>query len=57
MRIDDKVIVITGAARGIGQEYARSLGAVGARIVACDINDCGATVELIKQTGAQVTGV
>jgi p-cumic alcohol dehydrogenase len=57
LRIDGKVIVITGAARGIGQEYARSLAAAGARIVACDINDCGATVELVKQTGAQATGV
>jgi NAD(P)-dependent dehydrogenase (short-subunit alcohol dehydrogenase family) len=26
MNIDGKVIVITGAARGIGQEYARYLG-------------------------------
>ena len=56
MNIRDRVIVITGAARGIGQEYARSLGAAGARIVVADISDCSATVELVKQTGAQVIG-
>ena len=37
MNIEGKVIVITGAARGIGQEYARYLGSLGARIVAADI--------------------
>jgi len=57
LRIDGKVIVITGAARGIGQEYARSLAAAGARIVVCDVKDCGATIELVKQTGGQVTAV
>jgi len=31
MKIEGKVIVITGAARGIGQEYARYFGSLGAR--------------------------
>lgn len=57
MNIRDKVIVITGAARGIGQEYARSFGAAGARIVAADINDCSVTVDLVKQAGAEATAV
>jgi p-cumic alcohol dehydrogenase len=57
LHIAGKVIVITGAARGIGQEYARGLASLGARIVACDINDCGPTVELVRQAGAQVTSV
>ena len=48
MNIDGKVIVITGAARGIGQEYARYLGGLGARIVAADINDCSSTLDLVK---------
>jgi len=30
MNIEGKVIVITGAARGIGQEYARYLDGLGA---------------------------
>jgi hypothetical protein len=30
MNVEGKVIVITGAARGLGQEYARYLGGLGA---------------------------
>jgi 3-oxoacyl-[acyl-carrier protein] reductase len=48
MNVQGKVIIITGAARGIGQEYARYLGGQGARIVAADINDCAQTLELVK---------
>jgi 3-oxoacyl-[acyl-carrier protein] reductase len=33
-------VLITGAARGLGFEYARALGIAGARIVAGDIADC-----------------
>jgi p-cumic alcohol dehydrogenase len=53
MTVQGKVIVITGAARGIGQEYARSLGAAGARVVAADISDCSATLDLIKKAGGE----
>ena len=42
MSVADKVVLITGAARGLGFEYARFLGAAGARIVAGDITDCTA---------------
>jgi NAD(P)-dependent dehydrogenase (short-subunit alcohol dehydrogenase family) len=48
MNIDGKVIIITGAARGIGQEYARYLGGLGARIVVADISDCARTLDLVK---------
>jgi 3-oxoacyl-[acyl-carrier protein] reductase len=51
MQIEGKSIVITGAARGLGQEYARYLGGLGARIVICDINDCSQTIDLIKAEG------
>ncbi len=57
MSLRDKVIVITGAARGIGQEYARSCGAAGARIVAADLRDCSATLELVQQAGGEAIGV
>jgi 3-oxoacyl-[acyl-carrier protein] reductase len=57
MNIDGKVILITGAARGIGQEYARYLGGLGARIVAGDINDCTATVELVTAAGGKAIGL
>ena len=56
MNIDGKVIVITGAARGIGQEYARYLGGLGARIVAADINDCSGTLDLVKTEKGTAVG-
>jgi len=42
MSVDGKVVLITGAARGLGFEYARSLGAAGAHVVAGDVADCRA---------------
>jgi 3-oxoacyl-[acyl-carrier protein] reductase len=44
MSVAGKTIAITGAARGLGQEFARHLAAAGANIVVGDVNDCGATV-------------
>jgi p-cumic alcohol dehydrogenase len=40
MDVADKVVLITGAARGLGFEYARALGAAGAVVVAGDVADC-----------------
>ena len=45
MSVAEKVVLITGAARGLGFEYARFLGAAGARIVAGDIADCAAATD------------
>ena len=38
MRLQDKVIVVTGAAQGIGEAYAKGLAAEGAKVVVADIN-------------------
>jgi NAD(P)-dependent dehydrogenase (short-subunit alcohol dehydrogenase family) len=57
MDVRDKVVVITGAARGIGQEFARGLAAAGASIVAADINDCSLTVSLAEAEGGKAIGV
>lgn len=51
MNVEGKVIIITGAARGIGQEYGRYLGGVGAHIVLADINDCSHSLDLVKGAG------
>src|ERR1700687_5860319 len=53
MDVRDKVVAITGAARGLGQEFARSLAAAGARVIAADINDCAATLELVAAAGGK----
>jgi p-cumic alcohol dehydrogenase len=47
MSIEGKVVAITGAARGLGQEFARSLAAAGACVVAADISDCAATLDIV----------
>ncbi|MBI2246099.1 MAG: SDR family oxidoreductase [Nocardioides sp.] len=45
MRFQDKVVVVTGAAQGIGEAYARALGAEGAAVVVADLNaDAGERV-------------
>lgn len=38
MRLKDKVVIITGAAQGIGEAYARRFAAEGAKVVVADIN-------------------
>ncbi len=45
LRFQDKVVVVTGAAQGIGEAYANALAAEGARVVVADINaDAGQRV-------------
>ena len=39
MRFENKVVVVTGAAQGIGEAYARALAAAGAAVVVADLND------------------
>jgi NAD(P)-dependent dehydrogenase (short-subunit alcohol dehydrogenase family) len=39
MRFQDKVAVVTGAAQGIGEAYARALAAEGAAVVVADVNE------------------
>ena len=39
MRLQDKVIVVTGAAQGIGEAYAKGLADEGAKVVVADINE------------------
>jgi p-cumic alcohol dehydrogenase len=57
MTVADKVIAITGAARGLGQEFARYLAAAGANIVVGDVNDCSATAELVTAAGGKAVAV
>jgi 3-oxoacyl-[acyl-carrier protein] reductase len=51
--VTGKVVAITGAARGLGREFAVSLAAAGAKVFAADINDCAATAELIAAAGGE----
>jgi NAD(P)-dependent dehydrogenase (short-subunit alcohol dehydrogenase family) len=55
MRFQDKVVVVTGAAQGIGEAYARALAAEGAAVVVADLNEeSGAKVAAsINETGGR----
>lgn len=53
-RFDGKVAVVTGAAQGIGEAYARALAAEGAAVVVADVNEgAGTTVakEIVEDGG------
>lgn len=51
MRFESKVVVVTGAAQGIGEAYARALAAEGAAVVVADVN-AEAGAQVAKQIGA-----
>ena len=57
MNVTGKVVAITGAARGLGQEFARALAADGARVVVGDVNDCADTLDLVREAGPEGVGI
>jgi 3-oxoacyl-[acyl-carrier protein] reductase len=57
MRLKDRVAIVTGAARGIGQAYCLALAREGAHVVAADILSCAETVAQGQQTGSEVLEV
>jgi NAD(P)-dependent dehydrogenase (short-subunit alcohol dehydrogenase family) len=52
-----RVVVVTGAAQGLGQAYAVRLAAEGATVVAADLNPADETVELAAAAGGKVVPV
>lgn len=52
MEFEGQVVVITGAARGLGQEYARQFARRGAHVAVNDMRDCAETLAVIEGEGA-----
>jgi NAD(P)-dependent dehydrogenase (short-subunit alcohol dehydrogenase family) len=52
MQLQDKVIVVTGAASGIGRSMARRFAAEGARVVAADV-DGRALAKVVEEIGCE----
>lgn len=58
MRLRDKVSIITGAGRGIGQATALKFAREGAKVVACDVSQAAVdeTVGLVRAEGGEALG-
>ena len=52
----ERVCIVTGAARGIGQEFALHFAELGARVVAADRLSCDRTIRRIEEASGQAVG-
>lgn len=57
MKLEKKVAIVTGAARGLGRGIAKELAKEGAFVVAADIAGCDNTVEEIRSEGYQARSI
>ncbi len=56
-RLDGKVVLVTGGARGLGRAYCSAAAAEGARVVAGDLAPCDDTVGEIVGAGGEAIGL
>lgn len=54
MRLENKVAIITGSARGMGRVFALRFAREGAKLTICDILDCGPVAKEIEAIGGEV---
>ncbi len=52
----DKVVLVTGGARGLGRTYCEVMAGQGAAVVAADLSDTAATVDAVTAAGGQALG-
>ena len=56
MDLEGKTILITGAARGIGQSCAQLFCSAGAQVMVADVSDCSETVKLGEGLAGKIVG-
>ncbi len=56
-KLDGKVALVTGAARGLGQAIATALASAGADVIAVDILPTGETCRIIEKMGRKALGL
>lgn len=57
MRLNDRVAIVTGAARGLGRAFCLALALEGANVVAADILPCTETVANVQDAGGEILEV
>lgn len=55
--LSGKVVIVTGAARGLGRAYALKCAELGAKVVAGDVRDANGTADAINNAGGQALAV
>ncbi|MBQ6337583.1 MAG: 3-oxoacyl-[Kiritimatiellae bacterium] len=58
-KLEGKIAIVTGAARGIGQQIAKKLAAEGADVAVCDLKEewCAETVGIVEGLGRKALAV
>ena len=56
-RLNDRAIIVTGAAQGIGATYAKGLAAEGALLTICDLQEPHAVAGEIRKAGGKVVSL
>ena len=53
MLLKDRVVIVTGSARGLGKAYAERFAQEGAKVTVCDVLDCTEVAKEIKSMGGE----
>ncbi|TAL76893.1 MAG: 3-oxoacyl-ACP reductase FabG [Burkholderiaceae bacterium] len=56
-RLQDRVAIVTGAAQGIGAEYAHALASQGAAVVVADVLGAASVVQAITKNGGKALAI